>query len=248
MAEQKSTKISRRRFLEVAAITGAASVAAACATPTPQVIKETVVVKETVPVEKVVKETVVTEKEVTKVVEKVATQIVEKEKVITATPAPSKQSANQTYTYLSTGGGFGYFPTGAGAAERTFLGSVYTPPLMMDKDSKVSPGLLASAESDDGKMWTLKVDPKAKWSDGSKITATDLKQGWEYNNEPQPVDVQQLTKLNVLVNILMANIKGQQEHNAGTEKEITGVQVVDDASLRYRRSRHTRTRFPSCAA
>jgi len=62
---------------------------AACATPTPQVIKETVIVEK--PVEKVVKETVVTEKEVTKVVEKVATQVVEKqvEKVVTATPMPS---------------------------------------------------------------------------------------------------------------------------------------------------------------
>ena len=62
-----------------------ALILSACSTPTPQIIKETVVVKETVPVEKTVKETVV--------VEKVATQVVEKEKVveklITPTPALS---------------------------------------------------------------------------------------------------------------------------------------------------------------
>ncbi|MCC7353859.1 MAG: extracellular solute-binding protein [Anaerolineae bacterium] len=87
-------KFSRRELLRKAVLGGAgvvaASAVAACATPTPQIIKETVIVEK--PVEKVVKETVVTEKEVTKVVEKVATQVVEKqvEKVVTATPLPLK--------------------------------------------------------------------------------------------------------------------------------------------------------------
>ncbi|MCC7354556.1 MAG: sugar ABC transporter substrate-binding protein [Anaerolineae bacterium] len=71
MAENKNT-FSRRSFLRKVGQVGVglagASVLAACATPTPQVIKETVVVKETVqvekPVEKVVKETVVVAKEV----------------------------------------------------------------------------------------------------------------------------------------------------------------------------------------
>ncbi|MCC7355771.1 MAG: twin-arginine translocation signal domain-containing protein, partial [Anaerolineae bacterium] len=80
-------QVSRRKFLGLAAAGGAAAALAACATPTPQIIER--VVKETVMVagtpqvvEKVVKETVV--------VEKVATQVVEKqvEKVVTATPAP----------------------------------------------------------------------------------------------------------------------------------------------------------------
>ncbi|MCC7355280.1 MAG: extracellular solute-binding protein [Anaerolineae bacterium] len=66
------TKLSRRRFLTVAAGTVGAGLLAACATPTAQIIKETVVVKETVAVEKVVKETVAVEKVVT------ATPVVEK--------------------------------------------------------------------------------------------------------------------------------------------------------------------------
>jgi peptide/nickel transport system substrate-binding protein len=75
-------KFSRRQLLRGAGALASSALLAACATPTPQIIKETVVVekvvKETVPVEKTVKETVV--------VEKVATQVVEK--VVTATPAP----------------------------------------------------------------------------------------------------------------------------------------------------------------
>ncbi|MCC7353821.1 MAG: extracellular solute-binding protein [Anaerolineae bacterium] len=55
MAPEK--KISRRSFVRLAALAGASSVLAACATPTPQIIKETVIVEK--PVEKVVKETVI---------------------------------------------------------------------------------------------------------------------------------------------------------------------------------------------
>ena len=72
---------SRRRLIASMGAAGAAGVLAACgATPTPQVVEK--VVKETVvvtsEVEKVVKETV----------EVVSTQVVEKEVVVTATPAP----------------------------------------------------------------------------------------------------------------------------------------------------------------
>ena len=83
---------TRREFLRLAGIAAGATALAACATPTPQVIKETVVVEK--PVEKVVKETVAVE--VTKVVEKVVketvpvevTKVVEKVAVVTPTPYP----------------------------------------------------------------------------------------------------------------------------------------------------------------
>ena len=55
---------------------------AGCAAPTPEVIKETVVV------EKEVTKVVTEEKEVTKVVEKEVTKVVEK--VVTATPVPKE--------------------------------------------------------------------------------------------------------------------------------------------------------------
>jgi len=85
----KETKkiISRRDFLRGAALTATAMAASACATPTPQVIKEQVEVT------RVVKEEVEVTKEVTKIVEGtpvvetvVETQVVEK--VVTATPEP----------------------------------------------------------------------------------------------------------------------------------------------------------------
>jgi peptide/nickel transport system substrate-binding protein len=82
-------KVSRREFLRIAGVGAAGAVLIACQ-------PQTVVVKETVQVEKEV--TKVVEKEVTTVVEKqvekekVVTQVVEKEKVVTATPAPLKEA------------------------------------------------------------------------------------------------------------------------------------------------------------
>ena len=67
---RENKAITRRRFLAAVGSLAGSAALAACATPTPQVIKETVVVKETVPVEKVVKETVVVKE----------TTVVEKEK------------------------------------------------------------------------------------------------------------------------------------------------------------------------
>jgi ABC-type glycerol-3-phosphate transport system substrate-binding protein len=81
--------MAKKTFVPVAFVLIAALLAS-CATPTPQIIKETVVVEK--PVEKVVKETVVVEKE--KVVKETVvvkeTQVVEKEKVVVATPVPKK--------------------------------------------------------------------------------------------------------------------------------------------------------------
>ncbi len=76
-------RLSRREFLRLGAMVGAGATLAACATPTPQVIRETVVVKETVPV--TVRETVIVAG-TPQVVEKVVTK--EVEKVVVATPAP----------------------------------------------------------------------------------------------------------------------------------------------------------------
>jgi len=72
--------LTRREFVRLVGAAAGASLLSACATPTPQVVKETVVVKETIPVEKVVEKTVVVEKPVEKVVEK----------VVTPTPLPTK--------------------------------------------------------------------------------------------------------------------------------------------------------------
>ena len=91
----RNSRFSRRKFLRAASVAAGAAALAACATPTPQIIKETVVVKETVPVEKIVEKTVTVKETV--VVEKVATQIVEKQVEKVVTPAPTKKKTVTVY-------------------------------------------------------------------------------------------------------------------------------------------------------
>ncbi len=73
--------VNRRKFLHMAGVALGTGVLAACATPTPQIVKETVVVEK--PVKEPVKETVVVEKPVKETV------VVEKPVAPTATPTPS---------------------------------------------------------------------------------------------------------------------------------------------------------------
>jgi len=82
-------ELGRREFLRLSAVAAAGVAAVACQ-------PRTVIVKETVQVEKVVKETVEVTKEVTKVVEKEVTKVVEKEKVVKETVAVAQVSARQS--------------------------------------------------------------------------------------------------------------------------------------------------------
>ena len=94
-----SNKLTRRDFLRTAAL-GAAGVAVVACQPKTVIVKETVEVQKEV--EKVVKETVVVEKEVE--VQKEVTKVIEKEKVVTATPVAMQYNEAPTLAGLSQAG------------------------------------------------------------------------------------------------------------------------------------------------
>jgi len=100
-----ANKVGRRGFLRLSAMAAAGAAVVACQ-PQTVVVKETVqvekVVKETVEVEKVVKETVEVEKAVTAVVEKEVTKIVEK--LVTPVPAPLEVKEAPAITELVQSG------------------------------------------------------------------------------------------------------------------------------------------------
>ncbi len=100
-------KLSRRGFLRAASMMTAGVAVVACQ-------PQTVVVKETVEVEKIVKETVQVEvqKEVTKVVEKEVTKVVEK--LVEVTPPPEEiREAPELFGRVAAGD----LPPGRGAAQ-----------------------------------------------------------------------------------------------------------------------------------
>lgn len=57
--------------------------------------------------------------------------------------------------------------------------------LTRDADGRPVPGIARGWEvSDDGRTWTFELDPEARWSDGSPITAADFERGFERAVDP----------------------------------------------------------------
>ena len=181
-------RVSRREFLRVAALTTAGAAAAACQ-------PQTVIVKETVEVEKekIVKETVEVEKE--KVVEK------EVEKVVTATPAPLQEApqlrglvqsgelppleermpkdtrvievVEEIGQYGGTWNRVAVGPTDARFGDRLTAEGLVRWPGPTDV-STVLANLAKSWEvNDDATEYTFQLRQGLKWSDGAPFTAED---------------------------------------------------------------------------
>src|SRR5712692_3209391 len=111
------------------------------------------------------------------------------------------------------------------------LSNVFLPPRVRDDQNNLQPGYLASYQPNaDGSVWTLKLDPNAKWSDGSKLTAQDVKAGWEWSAAPAPSGVQ-MQKFSQFVATGMETIDGYKDVAAGKATAMGGVKVVDPETL-----------------
>ncbi len=142
------------------------------ATPTPQVVQQTVTVKETVVVPQTVKETVIVAG---------TPQVVEK--VITATPAPTSVPATPsataktfTVSWVSTDVST-LDPHVCGSSDcQTFVRNIYES-LVQYKygTTDIEAGLAESWDvSDDGLNWTFTLRKGLTFSDGSPVTTADV--------------------------------------------------------------------------
>ncbi|MGN6562590.1 MAG: ABC transporter substrate-binding protein, partial [Thermomicrobiales bacterium] len=111
-----------------------------------------------------------------------------------------------------------------GGPLRLMTENTFRPPFVLDKDGKLQPGVCTKwTVSDDGLKYTLTMDPNAKFSDGSKVTAADLKFSWEYLTDPN-------TKSGT-ASYVTAAIVGYADMAAGKATAMSGLVVKDDATL-----------------
>jgi peptide/nickel transport system substrate-binding protein len=111
-----------------------------------------------------------------------------------------------------------------GGSLRLMTENTFRPPFVLDKDGKLLPGVCAKwAVSDDGLKYTLTMDPQAKFSDGSQVTAADLKFSWEYLTDP--------TTKSGTASYVTAPIVGYADMVAGKAKDLPGLVAKDDATL-----------------
>ena len=88
-------------------------------------------------------------------------------------------------------------------------------PMYFDAEGKINPYVFESwSSSDDKKVWTFKIAGNAVFSDGSKITAADVKGSWELAAMPN-------TK-NQRVSQVLSGVVGYAEVNGGSAKELSG--------------------------
>lgn len=111
---------------------------------------------------------------------------------------------------------------GQGVAFSEFLSPFYH-----DVDFNLKPLLATEMKPNaDFTTWTMKLDPRAKWSDGSKLTAKQVKDSWEWVTAPAQ-------KTSNITGYALDNVKGFKDMADGKAQEIAGVVVKDDNTLEF---------------
>jgi peptide/nickel transport system substrate-binding protein len=97
-------------------------------------------------------------------------------------------------------------------------------PMYADAEGKIHAYVFNEWNSnDDFTVWTFKIDPKAKFSDGKNITADDVKGAWELCARPG-------TK-HQRVTLFLTGIVGFKEMVAGQGNEMPGIVVKDKQTV-----------------
>jgi oligopeptide transport system substrate-binding protein len=103
------------------------------------------------------------------------------------------------------------------------LNNIYEPLVNYDENNKIVPNLAREWKiSDDGTVYTFKL-VRAKFHDGTTVTANDVKASWERALRPE---------LNSpIADTYLGDILGAKELAKGIGKELTGVKVIDDSTV-----------------
>jgi oligopeptide transport system substrate-binding protein len=110
------------------------------------------------------------------------------------------------------------------AGSAVYIVEIFSGLVRLDKDLKVQPDVAARWDvSPDGKTYTFHIDPKAQFQDGRPVTAEDVKYSWERALSP---DTASVTAANFL-----GDIVGARDVATGAATSISGLKVVDDATL-----------------
>lgn len=103
----------------------------------------------------------------------------------------------------------------------------FLPPLYFDLDLNLQPLIIDTwTPNDDSSVWTFTIDPRAQWSDGTPITAAQIKGTWELMADPLVGHPR--------IQDYMGNVEGFQEVLSLETKEASGLVAVDERTLEVR--------------
>jgi len=221
----KSHELSRRKFLQAAALAGAGAMLGACKTVTVEVTKEVEKI-----VTQVVAETVVVEgeaKEVTKVVEVDVTptpippEVTVHGRVLAADAAPY-----DTQIWVESQGENKHLDVARDIySANSILQKAVEPMLRRDQDQNLQPAVAeAWVAGPNASYWDFVIREDCKWSDGEPLTADDWIFTFKHICDPV---------LDTPWAYFWYPIKGIQDYKAGTiTADQIGIEKLDDRTVR----------------
>ncbi|MEA5032208.1 MAG: ABC transporter substrate-binding protein, partial [Sphaerochaeta sp.] len=115
-------------------------------------------------------------------------------------------------------------PLQGGGHSARWQSLMWAAPMYFDKEGVLQPYVLSKAEADSTyTTWTLTVNPKAVFSDGSPITATDIKGTWDLSARPN-------TK-HARIDLFLGGVNGYLDVSLGKAKAMSGIVVKDEKTL-----------------
>lgn len=144
--------------------------------------------------------------------------------VTEAQPAATEAAAGSEKVLRFIHGEFDmdWSPLRGGGWPMRYLSLWWAPPIWADMDGKLHPGVFSEwSSNEDYTVWTFKIDPKAKFSDGSPITADDVKGTWELDTQPDTA--------NQRVALFLSGVDGYDTAKTGDRADLPGI-VAKDAS------------------
>lgn len=97
-------------------------------------------------------------------------------------------------------------------------------PAYIDMEGNLYPQVFVSWESNEtADVWTFHLDENAVYSDGSPITAEEIKLGWELMTNPITVHSR--------IALFLSGVEGYKQVELGETTDLSGVKVIDDKTL-----------------
>lgn len=148
------------------------------------------------------------------------------QKEISVTKAETGQVLNIAHPTLQDN----WSPLQGGGHGARWQSLMWAAPMYFDKDTVLQPYVVSEAVPDSTySKWILTIDPKACFSDGSPITATDVKGTWDLCARP--------STMHARVDLFLGGVEGFTDVSLGKAKEMSGLKVINERTLEVTLSR-----------
>jgi ABC-type transport system substrate-binding protein len=143
-------------------------------------------------------------------------------------PTPGDLAEDQTIRYVTRG--FSRLdPAAEGGFGRFVISHLWMPLFLRNTENQLMPWLATGYEvNDDATVYTVHIDPRAVWSDGTPVLAQEAKDYWTYGLNPETCEG---CYLSVFAGFEV--ISGAKDLIDGTSKDLTGVVVKDDKTIEF---------------